>query len=214
MKRHVSRTIGLIVGLISMLMLPACAATNNRTEQPPSSSQASNARAAEDQTEASAPEKIQDAAKTTARETADAAKQVGRTLTATETEEARENARKQRQRNLESLGIGGGPVDSQTIERLDAVEKDTEEYQDRVEQAGDKLSATTRLRFEQVRQNAEDLREQYDTMEKESDLDVAALDELYEDRAEQIQDDWEDVSQRLQTELDSGQRPDDSPESN
>jgi|GEM_PF-4062096 len=214
MKQHASRTIGLILGLISMLMLSACAATNNRTQQDTSSSQASNSSAAEDQTEASAPEKIQDAAQTTARETADAAKQVGRTLTATESEEARKNAREQRQRNLESIGIGGGPVDSQTIEKLDAIENDAEEYKDRVEQAGDKISPTTRLRFEQVQQNAEDLREQYDAMEKESDLDFAALDDLYEDRAEQIQDDWEDVSQRLQSELDSGENPDDSTQSN
>lgn len=217
MRSHAARITGLVMGLASMLLLSACAGTQAQNTQQTAQAErstegsdaaAAQANAAERDDEPTAGEQVRSAAAATVRETGEAIETVAQTLTGTKDPEARENAQKQRARNLdqvtdaaESIGIGGGPVESETLAIIDSIDASAQRYKKPVDDAGDKISAATRLRYEQIQDNAKDLRKQYDKMKEESDMDIEALDDEYKASAEQLKNSWDNVAQNLSREL-------------
>lgn len=106
----------------------------------------------------------------------------------------------QAEKGVEST-IGGGPVKSDTLQILDEVDRETKNYQDRVDKAGDKLRPETRLRFKQVQESAKLLRKQYNEMQEEANLGIVELDQDFEAQADEIEDSWDNVQNSLNDQL-------------
>ncbi len=119
-------------------------------------------------------------------ETGEAAEAVGEKTKqeARNAAQAASRSAEQAEKNVETT-IGGGPPQSDTLEALNKVDRETQQWQPFVDKYADKLNVQTKLRFKQVQQQSKDLRKMYKQMQQKTNLGVVDLDQNYESQADE-----------------------------
>ena len=197
--------IGILVSMFAMGGLTACSSSDNEVREDESVVERETEEAAEESAEAA-----EVAAEAAARETEEAAEATGEYAEegVQQTEEAAKDigegaglAQERTEKEIEEF-VGGGPVESDTVSKIEEVEREMANYEKAIKKKGAKLDTATRLQMKSVEERISLIKKQYNEYSQQAKWGVAEIDAELEDQAENIKDDWEDVEDNLEDMLD------------